>query len=87
MDDVDLSFIRLPDLYAILGNAIDNAIEYVQEQSDPNMRTISLRISKNRQFVGIQVTNPYAGEALSPWELPKRSDRGGFCLPFHTTYA
>ena len=71
VDDVDLSFVRLPDLYAILGNAIDNAIEYVQDQSDPNMRTISLRISKNHQFVGIQISNPYAGEALSPWELPK----------------
>ncbi len=71
VDDVDLSFIRLPDLYAILGNAIDNAIEYVQEQSDPNMRAISLRISRNHQFVGIQVTNPYTGAALSSWELPK----------------
>ena len=71
VDDVDLSFIRLPDLYAILGNAIDNAIEYVQNESDPNMRTISLRISKNHQFVGIQVTNPYLGTTLPSWELPK----------------
>ncbi|MBQ9269115.1 MAG: sensor histidine kinase [Oscillospiraceae bacterium] len=71
VDDVDLSFIALPDLYAILGNAIDNAIEYVETQLDRNMRTISLRITKNHQFVGIQITNPYAGAALPSGELPK----------------
>ena len=71
VDDVDLSFVRLPDLYAILGNAIDNAIEYVERQTDQNMRTISLRISQNHQFTGIQVTNPYAGEALDPGVFPE----------------
>ena len=71
MDDVDLSFIHLADLYAILGNALDNAIEYVQTQSDQNMRTISLRITKSFQFIGIQVANPYTGVVLSSDELPK----------------
>ncbi len=71
VDDVDLSFIALADLYAILGNAIDNAIEYVETQPDQNMRTISLRITKNHQFVGIQITNPYAGAVLPSDQLPK----------------
>lgn len=71
VDDVDLSFIRLPDLYALLGNAIDNAIEYVQSQEDPDMRMISLRIDQKDLFVGIQVVNPYTGSILSSDELPK----------------
>lgn len=70
-DDVDLSFIRLPDLYALLGNAIDNAIEYVEQQSDPLLRTITMRIERKAQFVGIQVVNPYTGSMLSSDELPK----------------
>lgn len=71
VDDVDLSFIRLPDLYALLGNAIDNAIEYAGSQKDPAMRIINLRIDQKDLFVGIQVTNPYSGHILSPDELPK----------------
>ncbi len=71
VDDVDLSFIRLPDLYALLGNAIDNAIEYTQTQSDPAMRVISMRVEKHGMFVGIQIINPYAGEALSSEQLPQ----------------
>ncbi len=71
VDDVDLSFSRLPDLYAILGNAIDNAIEYVETQTDPTLRSISLRIIRQSLFIGIQVTNPYVGASLDDTELPK----------------
>lgn len=71
VDDVELSFIRLPDLYAILGNAIDNAIEYVETQSDATLRTVSLRIEQKSLFIGIQITNPYVGEGISAHELPK----------------
>ena len=49
---------RLPDLYAILGNAIDNAIEYVEKQSDPDMRAISMRIERRGMFIGMQVMIP-----------------------------
>lgn len=71
VDDVDLSFIRLPDLYALLGNAIDNAIEYVQSQKGPDMRIINLRIDQKDLFVGIQVINPYIGSILPSDELPR----------------
>lgn len=73
VDDVDLSFIRLPDLYAILGNAIDNAIEYVEKQSDPDMRAISMRIERRGMFIGIQVINPYKDAPLPSGELPRSS--------------
>lgn len=71
VDDVNLSFIRLPDLYAILGNAIDNAIEYVETLSEPSMRAISMRIEQKNMFIGIQIANPYVGENLISDELPK----------------
>ncbi|MBO6284301.1 MAG: ATP-binding protein, partial [Pseudobutyrivibrio sp.] len=58
----DLSFIRVSDLYALLGNAIDNAIEYTTKQTDEKLRSISLRISKNNDFVGIQISNPLSYE-------------------------
>ena len=62
VDDVDLSFIRVSDLYALLGNAIDNAIEYTNKQTDEKLRSISLRINKNNNFVGIQISNPLSYE-------------------------
>lgn len=49
---------RLPDLYVILGNAIDNAIEYVEKQSDPDMRAISMRIERRGMFIGMQIMIP-----------------------------
>lgn len=70
VDEVDLSFIRLPDLYALLGNAIDNAIEYVETIEDPRLKSVSVRIEKKGMFIGIQVTNPYSGAAIAPGELP-----------------
>lgn len=84
VDSVDLSFMRLPDLYSILGNAIDNAIEYVEKQTDPNLRSVSLRIVKKNMFAGLQITNPYIGAPISSSELPKTSksnpDDHGFGL-------
>lgn len=73
IDHVDLSFVRVPDLYAILGNALDNALEYVRTLDDPEQRLISLRIQKRMSFVSIQVANPYLGPALREGQLPKTS--------------
>ena len=71
VDEADLSFLRLPDLYALLGNAIDNAMEYVSGKEDPSQRMISLRITTRNQFLSLQVLNPYTGAALSPGILPR----------------
>lgn len=73
VDDVNLDFIRISDLYAILGNAIDNAIEYVEQFDEPKMRVINFRISHTKQFLSIQVNNPYLGPALPDGQLPKSS--------------
>lgn len=57
VDGEDLSNISIPDLYAILGNAIDNAIECVDRFDDPEKRVISLSITANNAFVCIQTNN------------------------------
>ena len=58
VDDADFSFMRVSDLYALLGNAIDNAIEYAKKQTDENLRSISLKIDKKMYFIGFQISNP-----------------------------
>lgn len=68
VDDIDLSFIRLSDLYAILGNAIDNAIEYVKDQKDDALRSISLRMNQTGSFVSIQISNPLSSKDLHYYE-------------------
>ncbi|MGM9538949.1 MAG: ATP-binding protein [Candidatus Onthomonas sp.] len=61
LDGTKLDFISAPDLYALLGNAIDNAVECVKEFSDPEKRVISLTIQSRNAFVSIQTNNYYEG--------------------------
>lgn len=75
IDSVDLSFIKLTDLYALLGNALDNAIEYVDQNNRAQDRAISLRITRNNTFLSIQVVNPYHGSAIPEGKLPHTSKK------------
>lgn len=62
VDGADLDHLSVPDLYALLGNAIDNAVECVDQFEDPEKRLISLTIRGQQGFVSIQ-TNNYCGTA------------------------
>ena len=64
VDGGDLRFMSAPDLYALLGNAIDNAIECVDHFDNPEKRIISLTITTHNAFTFIQ-TNNYCEEILS----------------------
>lgn len=57
-DGGQLDFINTVDLYAILGNAIDNAIEAVEKFEQQEKRQIDVRIYRKEQFVVINVINP-----------------------------
>lgn len=57
VDSVKLDFMSVPDLYALLGNAIDNAIECVDRFEDPNRRIVSLTLRKQNAFICIQTNN------------------------------
>ncbi|MCR5417170.1 MAG: GHKL domain-containing protein [Pseudobutyrivibrio sp.] len=57
VNNVNLDFIDVIDLYAILGNAIDNAIEGVAKFNDEAKRVISLNVVTKGAFTTIQVEN------------------------------
>lgn len=57
VDCAKLDFMSVPDLYALLGNAIDNAIECVDRFDDPDRRIVSLTIRRQNAFVCIQTNN------------------------------
>lgn len=57
-DGSQMGFINTVDLYAILGNAIDNAIEAVEKFRQQEMRQIDVQIYRKEQFLVINVINP-----------------------------
>lgn len=56
-DGEGLSSMRYMDIYALFGNALDNAIENVAKIADENKRIISLRVFVRAGFVNIHVEN------------------------------
>ncbi len=62
VDGSILDFISNTDLYSLLGNAMDNAIEAVSKIEKPEERVISLMIRKSHGVVLIHVENGYVGE-------------------------
>lgn len=57
VDSLKLPQLDIPDLCAMVGNAIDNAIECVERFEDPDRRIVSLTIRKQNAFVCIQTNN------------------------------
>lgn len=53
-----MEFINAIDLYAILGNALDNAIEAVQKFKDPGKRQIDVVICRQQNFLVMNFMNP-----------------------------
>ena len=58
------------DLYVLLGNALDNALEAVSVIEDPSQRVISLSIFPVKEMVKIQIENPCAKEVQMQEGLP-----------------
>ena len=68
-----LKNIEAVDLYVILGNIMDNAIEYVNQLSDSNYKIISLSIFKKNNFVVIKEENPLLNTPVMKGGLPATS--------------
>lgn len=66
-----LSFMRPADIYALFGNAIDNALEALERVTDDSRRYLSLGVRENRGMVAIRVENPYVGELEFVDGLPR----------------
>lgn len=84
-DGSRLDFINPVDLYAIFGNAMDNAIESVQGMSGPGQRMIDVLVYVKQQFLAISVTNPMEGIRLKfedgfPVTTKERNGYHGFGL-------
>lgn len=63
IDSSQLDFMGTQDIYVLLGNALDNAIECVIHHKDKEKRVISLTISASDNFLSIQ-TNNYLYESI-----------------------
>ena len=70
-DGSALDFMAPADIYALFGNALDNAIEAVRSIRDPERRAISISVRRQRHMVAVSVENCCDGEVrLAPDGLP-----------------
>lgn len=69
-DGSQMDFINTVDLYAILGNAIDNAIEAVEKFRHEEKRQIDVLIHRQQNFLVINIINPIKGNLTYEEELP-----------------
>lgn len=61
------------DLYTMLSNALDNAIEGVQRLEKPGMKTIRFSMAERGQMLCVEVENYYAGTVTLHGGLPVTS--------------
>lgn len=66
-----LSFMQTVDICSIIGNALDNAIEYVEQITEEKKRLIHLIVSAQKDFVLVKVENYFEGELELEDGLPK----------------
>lgn len=73
-----LDFMDVIDLYTLMGNVLDNAVEGVEKCPVDQWKTIGVRIWKRDLFAVLQVENSCAGEIEFENGLPKTSkeDKG-----------
>lgn len=70
-DGEKLCFISPSDVYALFGNALDNAIEAVMGLSDPEQRNITLSIQAQGRLLSIHVENYFSGKLIFEDDLPQ----------------
>lgn len=70
-DGTLINHLHVKDICSIFGNALDNAIECVQQYEDPEKRLITLSMSRKNNFVLIQCENYSENELPASGELPK----------------
>ena len=66
-----LDFMPALDLSALLGNLLDNAIEYVSQLNDESSRWIELRLREKGSFIVLEVENGFPGQLQFVDGLPK----------------
>lgn len=66
-----LGFMAPADIYALFGNALDNAIEAVRSVEDPERRAITLSVQRRQRMVAINVENYCVGDRSFVDGLPR----------------
>ena len=61
------------DLYTLMGNALDNAVESVEKTEDEKKRFISVNIRQEKGFALIQIKNHMEGKLHFRENLPVTS--------------
>ena len=74
-DGEKLGFIKTEDLYALMGNALDNAIEAAAQEESSARRIITLRVSAREDIVTIHIENPCKNQPLMMDGLPVTTKR------------
>ena len=69
-DGSQMEFIDTVDLYAILGNALDNAIEAVEKFQEPEKRQIDVMIHRQQNFLVMNFINPVQEKLVFEDEFP-----------------
>lgn len=77
-DGSQMGFINTIDLYAILGNALDNAIEAVEKFKHQEKRQIDVMIYRQQQFLVINIVNPVKEIPRFEEGLPKTTKKDYF---------
>lgn len=70
-----LEFLDVIDLFAIMGNALDNAVEGVEKCKEEQYKSIGVRVWKKDLFAVVQVENSFAGELKWKDGLPLTSKK------------
>ena len=77
-DGTALAHLDASDIYSLMGNALDNAIEAVQRVGDPSKRSISLVIKRRGGMAVVHVENYFEGKiVLDAAGIAKTTKRDG----------
>lgn len=71
IDGASLDFLSPGDIYSLFGNAVDNAIDAVNQLDTPDDRVISLTVRRRIGMLSILIDNRYAGTITFADGLPK----------------
>lgn len=70
-----LDFMEVGDIYAMFGNAVENAISAVMELKDDEKKIISTRVFRQQKMIMIQIQNYYEGNLEFVDGLPQTTKK------------
>lgn len=81
-DGGKIGFLSPGDIYALFGNALDNAIEAARNLADTDRRSISVNVHSQGRLLSIHVENCFNGELRFQNELPQTIKEDTACHGF-----